>query len=197
MTPPPERAYEPSAAGTAVPERGSASLPITSHTACTGAPPIDQRRCGEDESNAIDPPGPNSYSSNPTRTPSLPADDVAVLVTAVRHECVLRARRRTDRVGDVEKLDVPVAVGGQSLPADAGGEVDDPPRLRPFGQAVAAPSWRTTRSPTAASPKTSLIVIPSSVTSAYKVLTDGFTRRARSARRGSARRRRGAQARGG
>ena len=34
--------------------------------------PIVQSRCGEEESNAIDEPGPSSYSSKPTQTPSLP-----------------------------------------------------------------------------------------------------------------------------
>ncbi len=75
--------------------RGSAARPITSQTAWTGSSPIAQSRCGEDESKAIDAPGPSSYSSKPTRTPSVPLDDVAVLLAAVRARA--RSRGRTPR----------------------------------------------------------------------------------------------------
>ena len=40
--------------------RGSASRPITTQIACTASPPIVHNRCGADESNAIEPPGPSS-----------------------------------------------------------------------------------------------------------------------------------------
>ena len=52
--------------------RGSAARPMTTQIACTGSSPIAQSRCGDDESNAIESPGPSSYSSKPTRTPSVP-----------------------------------------------------------------------------------------------------------------------------
>ena len=45
---------------------------MTTQTAWTGSSPIAHSRCGDDESNAIDPPGPSSYSSKPTRTPERP-----------------------------------------------------------------------------------------------------------------------------
>ena len=61
----------PSAPSVVVP-RGSAARPMTTQTACTGSPPIAQSRCGDDESKAIDAPAPSSYSSKPTRTPSVP-----------------------------------------------------------------------------------------------------------------------------
>ena len=35
---------------------------MTTQIACTGSSPIVHSRCGDDESNAIDPPGPSSYS---------------------------------------------------------------------------------------------------------------------------------------
>ena len=47
---------------------------MTTQIAWTGSPPIVQRRCGEEESKAIDVPGPSSYSSKPTRTPRVPLE---------------------------------------------------------------------------------------------------------------------------
>src|SRR6266571_3647017 len=52
--------------------RRSASRPMTTQIAWTGSSPTAQSLWGEDESNAIEPPGPSSYSSKPTRTPSVP-----------------------------------------------------------------------------------------------------------------------------
>ena len=45
---------------------------MTTQIAWTGSSPIAHSRCGDDESNAIDPPGPSSYASKPTCTPSIP-----------------------------------------------------------------------------------------------------------------------------
>ncbi len=110
---------------------------MTTQTAWTGSSPTAHSRCGEDESKAIEPPGPSSYDLEPDLHAERSARHVAVLPAAVRHQRVLGARRGSDRVHDVQELHVRVALVGEALPAYAGREVDHRSRLGALGEAVA------------------------------------------------------------
>ena len=110
---------------------------MTTQIAWTGSSPIAHSRCGDDESNAIDPPGPNSYCLEADLHAEHPARDVAVLLAAVCRQRVLRARRGSHRIDDVEELDVAIAVTGQPFPAHPGREVDHRRVSGALGQAAA------------------------------------------------------------
>src|SRR5579862_9179064 len=74
------------------------------------------------------------------------ADHVAVLLAAVPHQRVCRARLAAGLVDDVEELDERVAGRRQPLPVHAGGQIDDVPvlgrRHRPAGVGRRLPATR-------------------------------------------------------
>ena len=110
---------------------------MTTQIAWTGSPPTAHSRCGEDESKAIEPARTELVDLEPDLHAERSARHVAVFPAAVRHQCVLGARRGSDRVHHVQELHVRVALMGETLPAHAGREVDHRSCLGAFREAVA------------------------------------------------------------
>ena len=93
-------------------------------------------RCGIVDSKEIESPGPSTYSSKPTVTPSCAADHDAELAALVADELPVGAGGAADLVDRVEELDVAVVPGRQPLPVHAGLELDH----APVGGALDPPS---------------------------------------------------------
>ena len=142
---------------------------MTTQTACTGSPPDrpeSVRRGGVEDDRRT---GAELVLVEPHADAQPSARDVAVLTAAVGDERVVRAGLCADRIHDLEKLDFGIAARREALPAHSRGEVDHASRVGVRDQTVVVIgmcSGGLGGAGCAPSPNTSLIVIPSSETSA-------------------------------
>ena len=112
--------------------------PITTQTVCTGSSPIVCRRCGIVDSNEIESPASSTYSSNPTVMPSVPLRMTPYSWPLCRTSAPSRLEAPPTSYVVFEKLDLPLAAGGQPLPAHAALELDRRPLGSPLDEHRAA-----------------------------------------------------------
>ena len=126
--------------------------PTTNQIASTGSEPAFSRRCGREDSKAIESPGAELVLLvEADGHAQAPGEHEPVLASHVAHVRPLAARRPADLVDDVEEVGVLLGRRRQALPAHARLELDALARVAPLHERGAlSPPRRPSRPPRAA-----------------------------------------------